>query len=142
MAFTITEKCTGCGHCVQWCPTRAIHGKRKVGYRIDQDQCIDCGVCGKICTEEAVINPGGQFAVHVRRLSWEGPEWTFELCVQCDACLDACPVKCIQYAGSDEPSKALVTGYPYVMRPRLCIGCGFCARACQVGAIEMRVLRV
>ncbi len=139
MAFTITENCIGCGHCVQWCPTRAIHGKRKVSYHINKEQCIDCGVCGRICAHAAVMDPVGKPAVHIRRLSWLRPNWSMDACIQCGACLDLCPVDCIHYAAKDESSQDMVSGYPHVTRPRLCIGCGFCASACQVGAIAMRV---
>src|SRR5574340_122001 len=140
MPYRITENCRGCGHCVQWCPVRAIKGQRRVGYKIDAARCIDCGVCGRICAYSAVLTPDGATAVRLRRLQWNRPHWDYQTCTRCELCIPACPVKCIQNAGQDDPETGVVTGYPYVTRPRMCLGCGFCSRACQDGAIEMKPL--
>ncbi len=53
MAYTITEKCTNCGECLQVCPLEAISpGKERP--RIDPDLCTDCGTCSDICPERAI----------------------------------------------------------------------------------------
>jgi Fe-S-cluster-containing hydrogenase component 2 len=47
------EKCTGCGICVNACPTGAISmvsGKAQ----IDQDECINCGDCVQACPLNAI----------------------------------------------------------------------------------------
>ena len=47
------EKCTGCGACVDECPSEAI---KMVGDKaeIDAAACIDCGVCIDACPVEAI----------------------------------------------------------------------------------------
>ncbi len=50
----ITEKCTGCLLCTAVCPTKAIHGGRRVPNFIDQEACIRCGICFDKCTFNAV----------------------------------------------------------------------------------------
>lgn len=45
--------CTGCGSCVDACPSEAIElqdGKACV----DADKCVDCGVCVDECPVEAI----------------------------------------------------------------------------------------
>jgi ferredoxin len=46
------DKCTGCGSCVDVCPTEAIalqQGKAIIGM-----ECIDCGACPRVCPEGAI----------------------------------------------------------------------------------------
>lgn len=138
MPYRITENCRGCGHCVQWCPARAIKGRRRVSYRIDETRCIDCGVCGRICTFAAVLAPDGITAVRMSRLQWSRPHWDYDACTRCDLCISACPVKCVNIADRDDPKTGAVAGYPYLSRSRMCIGCGFCRVDCMDGAIEMK----
>ena len=47
-----TDKCTGCGVCVDACPVDAIKvedGKAKIS-----DACVDCGACTGACPVEAL----------------------------------------------------------------------------------------
>ena len=47
------EKCTGCGSCVEACPTEALSmASDKVV--VDADACIDCGVCIDECPVDAL----------------------------------------------------------------------------------------
>jgi NAD-dependent dihydropyrimidine dehydrogenase PreA subunit len=48
------EACTGCLACVKPCPTGAVSGEKKKPHVIDQDQCIQCGVCMDACHFDAV----------------------------------------------------------------------------------------
>ncbi|RLC71585.1 MAG: hypothetical protein DRI81_17550, partial [Chloroflexi bacterium] len=48
-----TERCTGCGACVEQCPTGAIAlvgGKA----RVDEALCKGCEVCRELCPEDAI----------------------------------------------------------------------------------------
>ena len=54
--FTVDEeKCTGCGVCLKICPQNAISGKKKEVHSIDQELCIKCGLCRDSCKFEAII---------------------------------------------------------------------------------------
>ena len=55
----IAENCTGCTFCAKNCPTDAISGTRRNLHIIDQDICIQCGICYQTCNFNAIeINPG------------------------------------------------------------------------------------
>lgn len=48
----ISDKCHGCTHCLNYCPTEAIRirdGKAS----INPDRCIDCGECIRVCKNKA-----------------------------------------------------------------------------------------
>ncbi|MGC1453925.1 MAG: 4Fe-4S dicluster domain-containing protein [Nitrospirota bacterium] len=53
MQYQITEnKCTGCGTCLDVCPTEAI--KMKDGHAVITVECMDCGACPRVCPEGAI----------------------------------------------------------------------------------------
>lgn len=49
------EKCTGCGDCVECCPTESITIENEKA--LVNDDCIDCGVCVDECPNEAISVP-------------------------------------------------------------------------------------
>ena len=64
------DNCSGCGACVNICPTKAIsYSKDKYGFIIplvDESKCISCGKCINICPFQNVIegmDPQKAFAV-------------------------------------------------------------------------------
>ncbi len=80
------------------------------------------------------------------------------LCIECDACADICPVDCITFTSErDEPdlrqhlrapalnldqslyvSGALPTGRIMVKDEDVCLHCGLCAERCPTGAWDMQ----
>ena len=48
------ENCTGCGTCVERCPTDAIVLNAQDVAQRDEDACLGCGVCSHFCPEEAI----------------------------------------------------------------------------------------
>jgi Pyruvate/2-oxoacid:ferredoxin oxidoreductase delta subunit len=49
-----TESCTGCGTCVEWCPTDAIILNEEGLAQRDENACFGCGICSRFCSEEAI----------------------------------------------------------------------------------------
>jgi uncharacterized Fe-S center protein len=50
--FVSTDRCTGCGKCIEWCQVKAISFKRKKAY-IDSSICVGCAECIVVCPERA-----------------------------------------------------------------------------------------
>ncbi len=48
------EFCTGCGACVDWCPTDAIILNDQELAQRDESACLGCGVCSRFCPEGAI----------------------------------------------------------------------------------------
>ncbi|MEM7541355.1 MAG: FAD-dependent oxidoreductase [Pseudomonadota bacterium] len=81
-----------------------------------------------------------------------------KLCIECDACVDICPVDCINFVDNEqEPalreslrvpatemgqdlyvSKELKTTRVMVKDENVCLHCGFCAERCPTGAWDMQ----
>ncbi len=58
----ITERCKGCGFCVEYCPNDILELSKdfnQKGYHppvvIDEDNCIYCQLCETICPEFAIF---------------------------------------------------------------------------------------
>jgi NADPH-dependent glutamate synthase beta subunit-like oxidoreductase len=81
-----------------------------------------------------------------------------DLCIECDACMDICPVDCINFTFNAEEadlrqrlrvpadngdqdiyvSPALKTGRVMAKDEDLCLHCGLCAERCPTGAWDMQ----
>ncbi len=48
------DACSGCGTCVEWCPTDAITLNTDGVAERDENACFGCGVCSRFCPEEAI----------------------------------------------------------------------------------------
>jgi Pyruvate/2-oxoacid:ferredoxin oxidoreductase delta subunit len=48
------DACTGCGICLEWCPTDAIALSEEGLAVRDENACFGCGVCARFCPEEAI----------------------------------------------------------------------------------------
>jgi ferredoxin len=89
--------------------------------------------------------------------------FTHELCIECDACIDICPVDCLTItAGGEEaelrgrltapslhPEQPLYTsaslpqtGRVMVKDEDLCLHCGLCAERCPTSAWDMRLFEL
>ena len=84
--------------------------------------------------------------------------FTTPLCIECDACVDICPVDCITFTENGEEadlrqrlkapaltltqelyvSSILPTGRVMVKDEDVCLHCGLCAERCPTGAWDMR----
>ena len=81
-----------------------------------------------------------------------------DACIECDACVDICPMDCITFTGNAEEgelrkglrapalnlaqdlyvSDALKTGRVMVKDEDVCLHCGLCAERCPTGAWDMQ----
>jgi ferredoxin len=84
--------------------------------------------------------------------------FTTSLCIECDACVDICPMDCITFTENGEeadlrtrlmaPAKNLTqdlyvandlkTGRVMVKDEDVCLHCGLCAERCPTGARDMQ----
>ena len=95
----ITEGCQGClAHpCVEVCPKKAITLDRTNGRSyIDQDKCVKCGQCAKVCGYQAIIiqeRPCARACGMDAIGSDENgkADINYEKCVSCGQCLVNCP---------------------------------------------------
>ena len=53
-AFSLPEKCTGCGRCVSVCPESAISLTADKKAQVAREQCIGCFECVSVCPVEAM----------------------------------------------------------------------------------------
>ena len=54
LAVIDPEACSGCGICVEWCPTDAIALNTDDIAERDEHACFGCGVCSRFCPEGAI----------------------------------------------------------------------------------------
>jgi NADPH-dependent glutamate synthase beta subunit-like oxidoreductase len=84
--------------------------------------------------------------------------FTKDVCIECDACVDICPMDCITFTHNDDEtelrthlsapalnltqalyvSDTLKTGRVMVKDEDVCLHCGLCAERCPTGAWDMR----
>src|ERR1700722_1468756 len=80
------------------------------------------------------------------------------LCIECDACVDICPMDCITFTGNGEETElrqrlnapasnltqdlyvanGLKTGRMMIKDEDVCLHCGLCAERCPTGAWDMQ----
>ncbi len=54
-----SEKCAGCGRCVEVCPRGVFEMREKRAAITDRDLCMECGACAKNCEFGAIaVNAG------------------------------------------------------------------------------------
>lgn len=135
--FDLTS-CTFCGMCQDFCSTKAIRltedyhmvatdplelivkgtrfKKKVLGSLAVSEACIFCGICAKICPENAIL------------VDRENKKWILdeEKCVKCGICTGKCPKKCLDFKEAAESGVVLGEG---------CVYCTLCAKKCPSEAI-------
>ena len=59
------DACTGCGTCVEWCPTEAIALNDDGVAERDEKACFGCGVCSRFCPDSAIALQEGPRKVFI-----------------------------------------------------------------------------
>lgn len=95
--YRVTNACQGClAHpCREICPKQAISFVDKKAY-IDQDKCIQCGMCAKVCPYQAIhhhVRPcAAACGMHCIGSDEHGrADIDYSKCVSCGQCLINCP---------------------------------------------------
>jgi NAD-dependent dihydropyrimidine dehydrogenase PreA subunit len=54
-ALVNADECSGCGSCVDECPSEAITLDEEKGIAVvDQEECVECGACEEACPNQAI----------------------------------------------------------------------------------------
>ena len=128
-------------------PAQDVPAKKDYRGRIayDGDKCINCGMCVKVCSPEAITRtvtdtPEGQDIAFVFDLT---------SCTFCGTCQDFCDHGAIRmtedyHMVATDPKDLLVTGVCHKVMPKgrlicnsNCVYCGLCAKKCPQGAITV-----
>ena len=63
----ITERCKGCGYCIEFCPRHLLSKSDEInsrGYHLvsmdDENKCNGCNICGMVCPDFAISVASGE----------------------------------------------------------------------------------
>lgn len=54
-AFVDQEYCVACGCCVKVCPLGAIQIRQGVAAQVNLEKCVGCGKCAKECPASVIV---------------------------------------------------------------------------------------
>ena len=49
-----SEKCIGCGECVEVCPVEVFELEDEKAVAVNADECLGCESCVEVCEQEAI----------------------------------------------------------------------------------------
>lgn len=65
-----TEKCIGCGRCMEVCPHGVFRADDKKARIKNKDRCMECGACAKNCPANAISVDAGVGCAAAVIMSW------------------------------------------------------------------------
>jgi NAD-dependent dihydropyrimidine dehydrogenase PreA subunit len=84
-----TDKCTGCGRCVEVCPHQVFVFEGKKAMIVNKDSCMECGACAQNCAFDVIkVNSGVGCAYAVIKGWFTGAE------ASCDCSADQSSESC------------------------------------------------
>src|SRR5512133_1069482 len=96
--YDVTAVCRGCiaHRCKEACKNDAIYLDSRQKAHIDQEKCIECGLCAKACPYHAIIQTKRpcESACHVRAITMDEEKAALisqSKCTACGACVVQCP---------------------------------------------------
>ena len=129
---SLEAACTGCGLCVERCPTGIIalvDGVPSIDFALGE--CTFCGACAEACPEPVFAETDVRRFPHVAAIT--------DTClarrnVACQSCGESCPEQAIRFRP--------VIGGPFLpeINEAKCTGCGACIGGCPVSAIAVKAL--
>ncbi len=140
------KRCTGCGICVDVCPTEALElgpiydiakGMDIPPVMMDLDKCTFCSMCANLCSVSAFkMESEGDFPEDEEYPELEWDVSFNEKCLPCDICMTSCPEDAISVE-YDFPTKEEVAPFKEGKDGEIeinmdkCTLCGLCARFCK-----------
>ncbi len=136
MPYSITKNCIGCTLCAKNCPVLAIDSELKKRHTVNIRRCVSCGVCGRVCKKNAVLDGYGGLCAAVPRSKWKKPVIDTGLCSACGMCVSVCRAEALKIA---PPScRGDIHVYAILDAPQKCVACALCERECPLHAITMQ----
>ncbi len=96
--YTVTSSCRGClsHRCYEACKFGAISFDENFVAHIDEEKCVDCGACAKVCPYHAIISrkrpcESACKVKAIQKAADNSAEIINEKCIACGACVYQCP---------------------------------------------------
>jgi Pyruvate/2-oxoacid:ferredoxin oxidoreductase delta subunit len=103
---------------------------------VDENACVRCGLCGRLCPKGAVLDAQGNPTERIPKDQWMRPVFD-ESCVGCSLCVVNCPKHCLEIGQPAHWGDTFTRAE--LVRPQDCIGCGLCVGACPIDAVKLEL---